>query len=189
MDGYWKEREKSTIEMKGLTPESSEAQKEKKEMTQRRKGWRPLVEVGPFFIFHSVENGRSVFTVVERSTLVLLTQLISDERSKELRLFSSLEKGWNFPRFSSRFRYSEDGIYKDAIVSVFWKDGTRKSDYIDSTGKGIFDTMYAHQDGKSILYSLNGLTWEQVDEPLQDVESDRDPTQWPAGWPGGPDMK
>ena len=185
VDGYWEWREKEHFDRTGDSPESPER---KMYMAKARKEWRPLVEVGAFFIFLCEEGARRWFTVLERSTHVLIVQLASDEQSKELRLYSSLEKDWNVPRFVSQFRYSEDGVYEYGGISVFRRDGTRKSDYIDTRGIGVLDAMYAHKEGKNILYYLNGLTWERDDEPLPDSQENKvapvsSQSQWPAGWP------
>lgn len=154
IDDYWK---KAFFDRTGQSSESSEA---RKDMARRRSEWRPLAEVGPFFIFLSEEGDRRWYTVLERSSQVLLAQLASDEQSKELRLFSSLEKGWKFPRFRSHFRYSGDSKYADGDFAVFWEDMTPERVYFDIDGVGVFDIMYIFENGERFTYYLNGLFWE-----------------------------
>ena len=168
VDGYWEGREKEHFGRTGVSPESPEG---KKYMTKARKEWRPLVEVGPFFIFLCEEGDRRWFTVLERSTRVLIAQLASDEQSKELRLFSALEKDWNFPRFMSHFRYSEDGIYVHGRFTIFRKDVTPERVYFDREGNGVFDVMYVYENGVPITYYLHDLSWRRCDRPDEHLSS------------------
>jgi hypothetical protein len=161
VEDYWKESKKAFFDRTGLSPESPEAQKY---MAKGRNGWRPLVEVGPFFIFLFEDGDRRWFTVIEMPSQVLLAQLASDEQSKELRLFSSLEKGWKFPRFRYDFRYSKDGIYADGVFSVLREDMTPERVYFDTQGIGVFDAMYIYENDEQFTYYLNGLSWEPANE-------------------------
>ncbi len=165
IEDYWKGKEKSIFDRIGLSPESPDA---KKDMARRKNEWRPLVEVGPFFIFLSEDDDRRWFTVLERQSQVLLAQLVRDEQSKDLRLFSSLEKDWRFPRFRSHFRYSEDGIYAEGDFAVLRKDMTPERVYFDTQGIGVFDAMYVYENGEPFTYYLNGRSWEPA-APVQQM--------------------
>ena len=134
--------------------------------------WRPLVEIGPFFAFHLVDSDSSRFSMHEKSSLMPFVQLESNEQSRKLSLFSSVEKGWGKPRFGAIFRYSKDGVYERGFFSVFRKDGTPERTYFDSRRIGVFDVMHVFEDGVRVTYHLNDITWERIDEGECDTETD-----------------
>jgi hypothetical protein len=103
----------------------------------------------------------------EKGMLLPLLKLKNSEQSKRLNFFSSQEKGSPLPRFYAWFNYSEDGTYEKGSFAVHSEeDGSPKRMYIDSKGTGGFDIMnvFEHEAGVRFIYSLDGLTWELVDE-------------------------
>jgi len=160
IEDYHKKMDKNFFNETGMSPESPEA---KKIMAKKRTGRRPLVEVGPFFVFLHGDCDNSWFSVHEMPSMMLLAQLTNHEQSKELQLYSSVEKDWKFPRFRAVFRYSGDGVYEDGSLSVLRKDETIERIYFDTQEKGVFDAMYLYENGERFTYFLNGLTWEQED--------------------------
>lgn len=153
LESHYTKMEKEFCNEKGVSHRSPEAKEYGAEV---REQWRPLVEVGPFYI---MEYGGK-FSVNETSSLLPLVQLEKREQSKKLILFSSLEKGWKFPRFRSHFRYSGDSKYADGDFAVFWEDMTPERVYFDIDGVGVFDIMYIFENGERFTYYLNGLFWE-----------------------------
>jgi len=164
LKNYYKKLEKEFFDKTGASRESPEA---KKFVAEVRELWRPLVEVGPFY----VTNDGGEFSVRDILSHSPLVRLVSRGQSKKLLLFSSLEKGWSFPRFMSSFRYSEDGIYKRGAFLVSGEDGKPVISYFDTQGIGVFDTMYVHKNCEQFTYYSNGLSWERKDEQLLDHQN------------------
>jgi len=151
-----------------LHPENSSARSTIEFMRQRE---RPVAGVGPFIVFASNDN--RTFSVARRcdlpqlqSSYLRLVTLSNSEtlRSREpiklLSFASLIEKDWSMPRFGASLTYSEDGVYKSGRFFVIGKDGRVSRTYLDNTGTGAFDTMWASENGEMFEYSLNDLTWE-----------------------------
>ena len=154
IEDFHKRMEKVFLSSTGVSPEAKDF---------RRIDGLPLVEVGPFFIFLLDDGDSSRFSVHEISSLVPLVQLEIHEQFKELRLFSSVEKGWRLPRFMSSFCYSEDGVYKKSFVSAREHETLEKV-YFDNGGTGFFDIMSVYENGTRKVYYLNELAWEKITE-------------------------
>jgi hypothetical protein len=120
IEDYHKRREKAFFDDTGVSHEAKEF------MAGGRTKMRPLVEVGPFCVFHIDEGDRSWFSVHETPFQVPLVALASQQQYKDLILFSSVEKGKHFPRFMHSNRYSEDGIYEMGSISVWGENGVRE---------------------------------------------------------------
>ncbi|MCL2006067.1 MAG: hypothetical protein FWG73_07865 [Planctomycetaceae bacterium] len=123
---------------------------------------RPLVEVGPFFVFLLDDGERSWFSVNEISSHAPLVFLENQQQSKLLTFISSVENNMEMPRFIFDLRYSEDGIYERGRISVYGEDQKFERTYVDSEGTGIFDVMIVYENDVTNTYRLNGLVWEKV---------------------------
>ena len=132
---------------------------------------RPLVEVGPLFVFLLDDGERSWFSVHERSSHTTLVFLENRQQSKLLSFISSVEKNREVPRFMFNLCYSEDGIYERGIIAVYEEDGDSRKlvrAYADTGGIGVFDIMIVYENDITNTYRLNGLVWEKVgDENLE----------------------
>jgi len=158
----------------GLHPESPQG---RSRIDFMRRLARPLVRVGPFVVF--ANNDNSKFSVREQFSPFALVELQSHEQTKRLILTGLAEKDWKLPRFSTQLTYSEDGIYKGGIFSVYKKKGWRNS-YFDNNGSGVFDRMNISNNDGMFRYRLNDLTWELEGQTLW---QELDPLEVPSEGP------
>ena len=174
LEDYYKMRVWVSIDELKLHPESSEARAmidylgkmglhlespEARAIVDFVRNERPLARVGPFVVFASSDNGE--FSVHEQSSGLPLITLRSNGQSKSLTLYSSVEPGWNLPRFDAHFTYSEDGVYESGRFFVGRSGENPARTYEDTKGIGVFDTMSFFENDAHVTYRLNGLTWER----------------------------
>lgn len=141
-----------------------------------RRHERPLVRVGPFFIFASNDNCK--FSVREQSSPQSLVSLENREQTKRISFSSLLENEWKEPRFRANFTYSKDGVYERGNFCVARKDGMTERVYFDDKGRGVFDGMHIFDSAYVFTkYRLNDLTWESLGEIQPPLP------QWPGAMP------
>jgi len=156
LDAYYKNEEKAIFDLR-LPSELT------RDAIEKLKRMRPLVVAGQIVVFFDdIDGSYEVCEEGFHKPFVMLDR--SNERFDRLYLNNKVEKDWKFPRFSGTFSYSKDNIYEKGALVIYEKDGKPVRAYRDTMGVGAFDEMQVYENDITIVYHLNGLSWEKVTE-------------------------